>query len=95
MENLALLGVLRGTTNFIIGGDLNLTISLRKIWGEHAKQYTLRDLFFHMFEENILIDLEPTKLIPTWRNARRGYKRVSKRLDKLFLSKGMMCGVVP
>jgi hypothetical protein len=80
-ENLAFSGELRGP-DLIIGGDLNLTISLEEVWGVSVRQYPVSKFFVHLFDTNQLVDMEPIKLIHMWRNVRSGDEAISKRLDK-------------
>jgi len=52
----------------VIEGDLNLTLSLRKVWGPSPKENRQRGFFLSFFESVNLIDMESMKLSPTWRN---------------------------
>jgi hypothetical protein len=36
-------------SNLITRGDLNLTISLREVWGANARHDVLSDFFIHLF----------------------------------------------
>jgi len=47
------------------------------------------DFFRHNIEDDHLEDVEPIKLIPTWRNNKSGEARISKRLYK-FLVYGVL-----
>jgi hypothetical protein len=46
----------------------------------------------HLFKDLHLVDLEPTKLIPTWRNGRQGEEGVYKRLDCFLITKSIVHG---
>jgi hypothetical protein len=53
-----------------------------------ARSDTLTDYFFnHFFEIQNIIDVELVKIVPTWRNGRKGREGISKRLDRFFLWK--------
>jgi len=67
--------------NGIIEGNLNLTLNQRDILGEITRKYVLAIFFIHFFEVQNLIDVEQVKLVPTWRNSRRGRSGISKSLD--------------
>jgi hypothetical protein len=47
----------------------------------------LTNFFSHFFEVQKLIDVEPVKIVPTWKNARRGREGISKRIDKFLIAK--------
>jgi hypothetical protein len=72
--------------NLIIAGDLNLTTSVREIWGDSATQDTLEDYFISLFSSHNLVDYAPVILAPTWRNGRLGSDSISKRLDRFLIS---------
>jgi hypothetical protein len=74
----------------ILGGDLNLSLGVSEVWGPRAKYDPLSDLFKHIIEEKGLSDLDPIKLMPTWRNKRTGEDRVMKRIDRFLLSDKIM-----
>ena len=69
----------------IIGGDLNFTLGVSKIWGPRA----IPDPLSHYFKSHIsrldLYDLEPIKLNPTWWNRSAGEDRIAKRLDHFLV----------
>ena len=48
--------------NIILGGDLNLTLNLKEIWGEAARSDPLGNFFSQCFENAHLVDVEPVKL---------------------------------
>ena len=54
----------------ILEGDLNHIVFIREIWGETTSQDPLRDDFGQLLVSNRLIDMQPHKLVPTWRAAR-------------------------
>jgi hypothetical protein len=66
----------------ILGGDLNLTLNFRKIQGEATRRDPLGDYFSQLFENIQLVDLEPIKIVLTWRNVGRGREGISKRKDQ-------------
>lgn len=56
----------------LVVGDLNLTLNVGEVWGEVARTNPLVDFFVDLFEELNMIDVEPHKVVPTWRNLRCG-----------------------
>jgi hypothetical protein len=58
--------------NLILGSDLNFTTSFREVWGEHSRVYPLQPYFSKLLQEEGMVDVEPLKLLPTWRNGRGG-----------------------
>ena len=54
-----------------MGGEFNLSLNKRDIWGEVARYDPLANIFTHFFEVENLIDVEYVKIDPRWRNARR------------------------
>jgi hypothetical protein len=64
--------------NLIIAGDLNLTLSLGETWGGSASAGSLEGFFKALFQNQNLIDIEPRKVVPTWRNRRSGSDAIWK-----------------
>jgi len=79
----------KGTLLNIRRGDLNFTTSSREIWGVHAKSDPLHTYFNQLIQEEGLVDVEPVKLLPTWRNDRRGQDHIAKRLDRFLISEDL------
>jgi hypothetical protein len=71
--------------NLILGGDLNFTTSFREVWGEHTRVDPLQPYFSKLLQEEGMVDVEPLKLLPTWRNGRRRQEFISKRLDRFLI----------
>ena len=78
--------------NVILGGDLNLTLTMGEVWGENAKQDALSSLFLDFFEKMKLVDVAPLKTEPTWRNKRGGAQAISKRLDHFMVEETLLNG---
>ena len=74
----------------IIGGDLNFSLGHSEIWGPHAQEDSLAGYFTQKLVENNLLDIEPIKLKPTWRNNRGGDRRVAKRIDRFLVSEQLV-----
>jgi hypothetical protein len=64
--------------NMIIAGDLNITISSDEVWGGSSQAGSLDGFFKDLFQSKNLIDIQPTKLVPTWRNGRTGNDAIAK-----------------
>jgi hypothetical protein len=46
-----------------------------------------------MFTSAGLVDLQPSHLVPTWRNGRSGLAGISKRLDRFFVNESFLGGL--
>jgi hypothetical protein len=69
------------------GGDLNFTLGASKVWGIVTQLDPLSRYFIRKLEETCLLDIEPSKLSPTWSNKRVGEARIAKRLDMFLILK--------
>lgn len=69
----------------IVGGDLNFSLGSAESLGPRASPDPLTDFFkFHLIQKD-LVDIDPIKLEPTWRNRRIGEGRIAKRLDRFLV----------
>ena len=75
----------------IVGGDLNFSLGTTEIWGPKAIPDPLSDFFKSHLIQRDLIDLDPIKLNPTWRNKRVGEDRIAKRLDHFLIGEPISC----
>ena len=82
-EGLAAIDIL-DSQFLLLKGYLNLTLSLSKVWGAHMTQDLLCNYFNIFFESHKLVDIEPLKLVPTWRKFRNQKYAISKCLDRFF-----------
>jgi hypothetical protein len=74
----------------VVGGDLNLTLPLREVWGAFPlSRPTWRFLCILFLEKYHLADMEPIKLVPTWRNFHTNEEAVAKRLDRFMVSEAL------
>lgn len=69
----------------IMGGYLNCSLGIAEIWGSRAIPNPLSDFFKSHLIQKDLIDLDPIKLNPTWRNRRVGEDKIAKRLDHFLI----------
>ena len=76
----------------ILEGDLNLTLLEKENWVATARQDSLSAFFVVMFDSKELVDLQPMKLTPTWRNNRCGEQAISKRLDIFLILENLLSG---
>jgi hypothetical protein len=74
----------------IVGGDLNFTLSTREVWGDSARNDPLTDFFTSLIQSSGLVDVQPTKLAPTWRNGRAGSAGIAKILDRFLLDDSLI-----
>ena len=75
---------------FIARGDLIFTLSKSKVWVVSTRVVSKENYFKYKVEGVGLVDLEPVTLFPTWRKDRVWKVRVSKRLDRFFISKHLL-----
>jgi hypothetical protein len=75
--------------NLILGGDLNFTISTREVWGSSPRIDPMASYFNQLFQEEGLIDVEPVKFLPTWRNGRGEQDFIAKRLDHFLINENL------
>jgi hypothetical protein len=61
--------------------------------GEDRPGLGYRVLLQRSFSSNNLIDIKPTKLIPTWRNGRCGQEAIARRLDRVLVSEDLLSDV--
>jgi hypothetical protein len=69
---------------------LNFTLSLREVWGMHPREDKQSGFFLSLLEKARLVDIEPVKLSPTWRNFRTGNEEVAKILDRFLISEALL-----
>ena len=72
-----------------MGGDLNLTVSEIEVCGNLARTYSLRNFFNTLFDKKGIVDVQPKKLEPTWRDRRSGEYVISKILDGFLVSEDL------
>jgi hypothetical protein len=77
----------------IIAGELNLTLSSGDIWGGSSLVGPLAGFFKAFFQNNKLIDIEPKKVFPTWRNGFSGVDLIAKRMDRFLISEELLPSV--
>jgi endonuclease/exonuclease/phosphatase family metal-dependent hydrolase len=78
---------LLATKNLIVAGDFNFTTGADEVWGAAAQLDKLAGFFKLLLQDNHLVDLLPDVVAPTWRNGRTGVDSISKRLDRILVSK--------
>jgi hypothetical protein len=76
----------RGRPKLYIRGFKNL--------GPATHMDCLSRYFIRNIEATGLLDIEPTKLTPTWRNKRTREDKIAKRLDHFLISKGFLDEVI-
>jgi hypothetical protein len=69
----------------MVGGDMNLTLSIQEVFGVPSQTGSQSGFFSSLFEKPHLVDIDPTKLVPTWMNFRTRENAISKRLDRFFI----------
>jgi hypothetical protein len=74
----------------ILAGDLNFTTSSEEVWGVGALMDPLAGFFKELFAKNILVDIQPAELVPTWRNGRSEGQGILKHLDRFFVSSSLL-----
>ena len=79
-----------GGDSVVVGGDLNFSLGQTEIWGPHAQADPQAGFFLQKLVEKNLLDVEPIKLKPTWRNNRGGEARVAKRMDRFLVAEQLV-----
>ena len=69
---------------------MNFSLWNTEIWGPKARVDNLSDFFSMKLVDHGLLDIEPTKLLPTWSNRRSGLDRICKRKDRFLVSEDLM-----
>lgn len=77
----------------MVGGELNLTLSRREVWGVNYRTDRLEHFFPGHFELVRWLDVEPIKLSSTWVNNRFNDDVVDKRLNKLYVHYALLQNV--
>jgi len=83
-KNCFLWSVLKLITS-LLGGDLNLNLNRRHIWGSSVRVDSLVVFFRNLFNQVGVVDMDPINLKPTWSNNRSREMCVSKRIDRFFI----------
>lgn len=77
-----------------MGGDLNFSMGLSEAWGPNALVDPPSDYFLHKLSSSGLVDVDPIKPRPTWRNKRVGGDRIAKRLGRFLLKEELVGKIV-
>jgi len=76
--------------NLILGGDLNFTASSKEFRGDSTRVDPLQHYFSQLIQAGGLVDVELVKILPTWRNGRKGPNYIEKRLDQFLISEKLV-----
>jgi hypothetical protein len=68
----------------IIVGDLNFTLGASEVWDPAAQVDYLMGYFLRKLEAVGLVDIEPAKVNPAYRNNGAGEARIAKRLNSFL-----------
>lgn len=67
--------------SLMTAGDLNITLSTEGRWGKCKQRESLSDKIRNEFLHRNLIDVVPSKMMPTWSNGRIEEAYIAKRID--------------
>ena len=76
--------------SLVMGGDFNFSLGQNEVWGSRARADSMTGFFVQKLVEKGLLDIEPVKLRPTWRNNRSGEARVAKRIDRFLIAEQLV-----
>jgi hypothetical protein len=74
----------------LVKGDINFTLGTNKIWGSTAQMDNLVEFIIPTLEYVGLLNLQPPKLMPTWRNMGIFGHNISKRLDNFIIYQSLL-----
>jgi hypothetical protein len=74
----------------VVEGDPNFSLSLWEAYGVHPRADKQSGFFLSLLENSRLVDIEPMKLSPTWKNFKIGDEEVAKRLDRFLVSEALL-----
>jgi hypothetical protein len=74
----------------IMGEDLNFSMGIDESWGPKARLYPLSEIFSHILESKKMVNVEPLKIMVTWRNKRVGEERIAKILDHFSVAEQLV-----
>lgn len=69
----------------MIAGDMNITLSSEECWGKCRKYDPLLDQIKFEFLHRNLLDVSPSKMMPTWDNGRLEGASIAKRIDRFII----------
>ena len=61
-----------------VWGGLKFTLNIDEVWGISTRQDILAMFFKHKIKEVGFVDVEPIKIVPTWKNNKKNEAGVSK-----------------
>jgi hypothetical protein len=64
---------------------LNFSLGVAEVWGPRVIPDPLMHFFIHGLEQSELLDIEPAKLSPTWRNWQAEEDTIAKCLDRFLI----------
>ena len=70
--------------NLVVAGDLNFTMFSSKNWGMANSLDPLDGYSQSLFSKYNLVDIKPSKLLPTWKNKRTRKDGTKKRIDRFL-----------
>ena len=81
------------TPNIVIVSDLNFILSSDENWGGSFVPGSNEEFYRDLLTSKKLVDIKPTKLVPTWRNSRSGQNALARRLNIFLVYEGMLSTV--
>ena len=81
---------LMAVPHIILGGDLNFSLGIAESWGPQAIPDPLAEFFNSILGASHLVEIQTTKIQPTWRNRRTGSAALARRLDRFLIKQGLL-----
>jgi len=73
---------------------LNFSLGDAEVWSPRTRLDPLLDFFTNLMMANTLLNVDPIKIRPNWRNIRVKEDRIAKRIDFFLVSESFVDGPI-